>query len=69
MRTSENRKELYEVEREYGRNTSQHQPGWLSRKKNPDNATWLKLRKTPVLATKYLNMEKIVNNYTNCSTI
>ena len=68
MRNSENRRELYEVEREYGRNTSQHQPGWPSRKKKPDIATWLKLKKTPVLATKYFNAKKIVNDYTNYLT-
>ena len=45
--------------------TSQHQPGWPSRKKIPDIATWLKLKKTPALATEYLNAEKIVDDYTN----
>ena len=39
IRNSEDSKESYEVEREYGRNTSQHHPGWPSRKKNPDIAT------------------------------
>ena len=57
MRNSENRKESYKVEREYGRNTSQHQPGWPSRKKNPDIATWLKLKKT-CISNKILECRK-----------